>query len=59
MVRKKPKDLIMHTFDKYEVWWTDHISHNQWKTMVSPSYQTLSVPQATGIVAGRTQYMRL
>ena len=33
MVRKKPKELIMHTFDKYEVWWTDHISHNQWKTI--------------------------
>ena len=29
----KNKLEIINKFDKYQVWWIDHISHNQWKSM--------------------------
>ena len=29
----KNKLEIINKFDKYQVWWIDHISHNQWKSI--------------------------
>ena len=55
MVRKKPKELVMHTFDKYEVWWTDHISHNQWKTITDALHISNSDPAILGLIKHHLQ----
>jgi len=55
MVRKKPKDPILHTFDKYEVWWTDHISHNQWKTISDAKKDKPAIAFTEGYLLQKTK----
>jgi len=55
MVRKKPKDPILHTFDKYEVWWTDHISHNEWKTITDAKKDKPAIAFTEGYLLQKTK----
>ena len=55
MVRKKPKDPILHTFDKYEVWWTDHISHNEWKTITDAKKYKPAIAFTEGYLLQKTK----
>ena len=55
MVRKKPKELVIHTFDKYEVWWTDHISHNEWKTIIDAKKDKPAIAFTEGYLLQKTK----
>ena len=55
MVRKKPKDPILHTFDKYEVWWSDHISHNSWKTITDAKKDKPAIAFTEGYLLQKTK----
>ena len=45
----------MHTFDKYEVWWTDHISHNEWKTITDAKKDKPAMAFTEGYLLQKTK----
>ena len=55
MVSKKHKELVMQNFDKYEVWWKDHISDNQWKTITDAKKDKPAIAFTEGYLLQKTK----